>query len=374
MRKFICVSVILIYGVFLFFLAGCAGKSSSESEEVKLVSLEPFFSLKKTANRAVTIVAAGDVNFGDGVTPILSQMGIFWPWEDVNETFSSADIAFVNLECAVSSKGYPVAGKEFTFRGPVDSVKGLKKAGVDVVSLANNHSKDYGKEALVDTMANLAANQIAWCGAGNDLNEAYYPAVLDIRGNSVAFLAFTSIVPAGWTATEKEPGCAITWNRKKVLEAIQRAKKNHDFVVVSYHWGVELATSPNGEQVSLAKLSIDSGADLVLGHHPHVAQGLQLYKNRLIAYSLGNFIFSPPREISSKTLLLSVLLDEKGVVQAKITPVRIRSCKPIVMRGDEAVTWLSVLKDYSAPLGTDLKISGAYGYIDARAANVSQSR
>lgn len=377
MRKFVFLSLIEILVILSFpflLLAGCARKSTSALDDVKLTSFKPLFSMREAAERTITIVAVGDVNFGDGVAPYLSRMGVNWPWEDVSRTLSSADIAFLNLECAISSRGSPVAGKEFTFRGPVDSVKGLEKAGVDVVSLANNHSKDFGKDALLDTMRLLAASQVAWCGAGSNSKEAYCPAVLEIRGSTVAFLAFTSIVPAGWPATDEEPGCAITWNRQKVLETIKRAKKNHDFVIVSYHWGVELATSPSGDQVSLAKLSIDSGADLVLGHHPHVVQGFQLYKNRLIAYSLGNFIFYPPREISSKTLLLSVLLNKSGVVQAKITPARIRSCRPIVMRGEEALSWLGTLRDYSARLGTELRVTDSYGYIDARASHTSHSK
>ncbi len=365
-------AAIIIFSVTLFSFTGCGKKGAPLSENVRKASFKPLFSLRKTAADRITVIAAGDVNFGDGVTPYLTRMGVNWPWENVGDLLSSADIAFVNLECAISSRGAPVAGKEFTFRGPVDSVKGLKTAGVDVVSLANNHSKDYGSVALIDTMRYLASSNIAWCGAGNNLDEAYCPAVIEVRGKSVAFLAFTSIVPAGWPATDSEPGCAITWNKERVLKAIERAKTNHDFVVVSYHWGVELATCPNGDQVSLAQLSIDSGADLVLGHHPHVVQGFQVYKNRLIAYSLGNFIFYPPREISSKTLLLSVLLDRNGVIQAKVLPVQIRSCRPIPMRGEFASSWLSTLKDYSSRLGTDLRITNSHGYIDARASNAPQ--
>ncbi|MBN1289395.1 MAG: CapA family protein, partial [Actinobacteria bacterium] len=271
---------------------------------------------------------------------------------------------FVNLECCLSTTGSPVAGKEFCFRGPPESAAGLFSAGVDVVSLANNHSKDYGTAALVETFSNLRANGVKWCGAGNNSAEAFAPAIVDVRGQKIAFLAFNGIVPSGWPATASEPGCATTWDRGRVSETIAAADSTSDYVVASFHWGVELDTSPNVSEMELAHLAVDSGADLVLGHHPHVVQGFELYKDRLIAYSLGNYIFGPPREISAKTLTLVVLLTPEGLVQAKLVPMHISSCRPVQMTGGPAQAWIDAVAGYSRQLGTEVSFRGGYGFIE----------
>jgi poly-gamma-glutamate capsule biosynthesis protein CapA/YwtB (metallophosphatase superfamily) len=321
-----------------------------------------------TGQTGVTIAAAGDVNFGDGVTPTLTAGGLGYPFANVSGIFESADFSFVNLECAISSQGAPVGGKEFTFRGPADSAGALVDGGIRVVSLANNHSKDWGTAAFQETMAHLKEAGIAWCGAGNNAGEAYSPAVLTARGRKVAFVAFTGIIPDGWPATATSPGCATTTDRERVARTVREARAGADFVVASFHWGIELATSPNQEQRQLAHLAVDSGADLVLGHHPHVVQGFELYKNRLIAYSLGNYVFSPPREISSKTLTLVALLGENGLVQAKIVPNVISGCHPVVLSGAAASQWLGTVAGYSSGLGTTMKVSGGRGFISGAAA------
>lgn len=319
-------------------------------------------------DRAVTVAGAGDVNLGDGVTPYLTSNGVNYPWKDARDVFGVADIAFVNLECCIASVGTPVSGKEFCFRGPADSAAGLRWAGVDVVSLANNHTKDYGAEALRETLTHLDENAIAWCGAGENATGAYSPAVVVTHGMKVALVAFTSVVPSGWPATSSGAGCATTWDHERVAGVIADAGEAGDYVVASFHWGIELQTSPNSQQRELAHLAVDSGADLVLGHHPHVVQGFELYKNRLIAYSLGNFVFSPPRAISAKTLTVTAMLGPGGLIKARVVPMTIRFCRPLTMSGGAAGSWLETVREYSSDLGTDVTIVGERGYISGDAA------
>ncbi len=354
--------------------SGCGSSRNVDTEGKNPGGLElPFAELAERSKALVTVAGAGDVNFGDGVTPYLSSGGADYPWESASAVFTNADLGFVNLECCISSDGTPAPGKAYTFRGPVDSAAGLSRAGVKVVSLANNHSKDFGTGALLETFAHLKETNVAYCGAGNNAAEAYSPVVLTAHGRKVAFLAFTWVFPEGWQATESSPGCAVTVDHDRVASSIKDAKSKSDFVVVSFHWGIELATSPDAEQRELAHLAVDSGADLVLGHHPHVVQGLELYRNRLIAYSLGNFVFSPPREISSKTFAVMAVLGPEGLVQAKIVPMVISACRPVIISGSAAASWLGTVAGYCQELRTGMTIRNERGFIDGNPAQTGGS-
>ena len=351
----------------ILLIAGCLGSSGSAD----LPSLSALWKSAAaecaSANGLVSLSAGGDVNFGDGVTSSLVSGGMSYPFAGVSQAFESTDLSFVNLECCISSTGSPVAGKEFTFEGPADSAEALKIGGIKVVSMANNHSKDYGAAAFLETLGHLKQNGVAYCGAGRDATEAYSPAVLDARGQKVAFLAFTAIIPDGWPATASTPGTAITWDHKKVAQSIRDARAKADYVVVSFHWGIELATSPNSEQRELAHLAVDSGADVVLGQHPHVVQGFELYKNRLIAYSLGNFVFSPPDAVSARSAMLMALMGKGGLVEAKVVPVQITGERPVIVNGAAADAWAGTIASYSKALGTTMTVTGGRGYIEGGA-------
>ncbi len=351
-------------------LLGCG---QSTEREHKIGNIVDFSSAFKAIEPLVTLAFVGDVNLGDGVAPYISSYGVDYTWANVREVLQSVDLAFANLECALSSGGSAVPGKSFCFRGTPDSAQGLVNAGIDVVSLANNHSKDYGVSALRDTFSILGNQSIRYCGAGENSAWAYQPSVLEVRGKKVAFVAFSDILPYDWPATAERPGVASTRDRNKVAETVRAADREADYVVASFHWGIELATAPNGTQKELAHLAVDAGADVVVGHHPHVVQGFEFYNGRLIAYSLGNFIFSPPREISAKTLLLEICLGPQGVIQAKVIPARISGCRPVIMGTEEGNSWLSTVRGYCSGLDTDLTIVAGRGYILPRGGTVQES-
>ncbi len=357
---------LIIAMVVMLAGGGCGGADSSSKATPRLGTVIKNLAGGLEKSQMITIAAGGDVNFGDGVTPTLNANGLSYPFENVAGIFESNDFSFVNLECCISSEGSPVGGKEFTFRGPPDSARALVSGGIKIVSMANNHSKDYGTAAFLDTLAHLKQSGVAWCGAGANAAEAYAPSVLESRGMKIAFVAFTGIIPDGWPAGASSPGCATTTDHARVAAAIKDARSKADYVVASFHWGIELATSPNEEQRRLAHLAVDSGADLVLGHHPHVVQGFEVYKNRLIAYSMGNYVFSPPREISGKTLTLVALLGPGGLVQAKVVPTVISGCHPVIMSGAPATSWLSTIAGYSRGLGTSLVVNGARGFVNGK--------
>ena len=355
--------------IALLALPGCLGGSGQPAELTSLSALwKSAAQATASSNGLVTLSAAGDVNFGDGVTPTLTAGGLDYPFSGVGQALESTDLSFVNLECCISSVGSPVPGKEFTFRGPPDSAEALSAGGVKVVSLANNHTKDFGAAALEETFGHLKQEGIAYCGAGRNAAEAYSPAVLEARGKKVAFVAFTWVIPDGWPATATSPGCATTSDRARVAATIRDARGKADYVVASFHWGIELATSPNSEQRDLAHLAVDSGADMVLGHHPHVVQGFELYRNRLIAYSLGNFVFSPPRPESARSVMLMTLMGPGGLVEAKVVPAVISGCRPVILNGSAADAWAGTIAAYSKALGTTMNVAGGRGYISGGAA------
>jgi len=304
----------------------------------------------------VTLATAGDVNLD--LDQFDQGYGYEYPWAGVAGLLQDADLAFANLECAISYRGSPVPGKAFTFRGSPQALPAMREAGIDVVSHANNHARDFGTEAIVDSIFFLAQSGPASCGSGTDYGTAHTPAYLNANGLRVAFLAYSDVNWPGWEAGVGYPGVASAADGAGIAQDITTARTRADLVVVSFHWGIEREYVANGRQRSLAHLAIDCGADLVLGHHPHVIQGFEIYKGRLIAYSLGNFVFNPGYSQCNYTILAQITLDADGFRHAAIYPALIVNGKPSLMSGTEAAVWLRQVAGLSAAMGTPVTISG----------------
>lgn len=306
---------------------------------------------------SLTVAAGGDVLGDRGVGLYMDQHGGPAVLDKVRPFLETSHLAFVNLECPISDKGTAKAGKEYTFRGRTVLAQGLVSAGIDVVSLANNHVLDYGQQAFLDTIRRLDAAGVAHAGAGADSSAAAAPALLITPAGTVAFLAFTEIIPSGFVATSKTGGInPITQDRKKMLADIAAAAKTVDFVIVSVHWGIEYADNANQSQRTLAHQMVDAGADLILGHHPHVIQGLELYKDRLIAYSLGDFVFDHYSRRTGEAFVLQVSIPAEGPPSIEVVPVYLNDSTgvPGPVDGEAADVILQRLIRLSAPLGLDL--------------------
>ncbi len=278
----------------------------------------------------------------------------------------SSDLTFANLECALSHRGSPVPGKAFTFRGSPEAIPHMREAGVDVVSLANNHTRDYGAEAMVDTLACLDQNGVAHGGSGANYSTAHEPAYIDAQGLRVAFLAYSYIGFGGWSgwwAAPGYPGVAYAGDTAGMVADVQAAGSNSDLVVVSFHWGIEKDYTPNAREINLARLAVDSGADLILGHHPHVVQGFEIYKGKLIAYSLGNFVFNPGSAECRYTILTQIQQNSEGFLSATIYPVYISGGRPSIMGGSEAQSLLSRVAGMSAGLGMPITVGDGVAHI-----------
>lgn len=213
------------------------------------------------------------------------------PFKAFASILDSSDITIGNLECAVGTSGKK-EDKPFTFMAHPRVLPVLKKH-FTAVSLANNHSADFGTEAFIRTMALLDQSGPLYFGGGKTINDAHQPAIFDIKGQRIAVLGYNEFFPRSFEALHDRAG--IAWSEDDyVVFDIKEAKRRHkaDFVIVFPHWGIEHEKTASSRQVALAHLMIDNGADAVIGGHPHVTQNIETYKGKPIFYSLGNFVFN----------------------------------------------------------------------------------
>ncbi len=324
------------------------------------VAEEPTAPPEPSGPATITIAAVGDMIFDRQVKKLIESKGGLEPLRHVAEHLAAADIAVGNLESPLSSAGTKNTAKDVTFRGDPRAVEGLSAAGFDFLALANNHVLDYGPDALSDTVSLLDGAGIAHAGAGMNRAEAWQPAVREIDGTSVAFLSFSHILPAGFIATDSKAGLAPgRTDMAAVAEAVRAAKAEHDYVIVSFHWGVEYKDDANGDQVRDGRTAVDAGADMVLSHHPHVIQGIEFYNGSLIAYSLGDFVFDHYSRKTGEAFILDAELGPHGVANVRATPVYLQGFgQPKFVSGQEATVILERLKKISGPHGTSVVIEG----------------
>jgi poly-gamma-glutamate capsule biosynthesis protein CapA/YwtB (metallophosphatase superfamily) len=279
--------------------------------------------------RPLRLASVGDVNLGDAPGAAIAADGPRYPWESAGAALRKADIAFGNLECAVSDRGTPFP-KQFNFRAAPGALEGLRRhAGIDVLNLANNHVGDFGPDAMLDTVQAVERLGMLAVGAGRDLRRASAPRVVERLGLRIAFVGFSNILPAEFAATEEGPG--VTWaTPDAVARAVRAARRRSDVVVATFHWGIEKATFETAEQQQLAGIAADAGANLVIGAHPHVLQPLRREGAALVAYSLGNFVFGAQSSATATTGILETDLTAEGVAAARWRRGRIVGGRPVL--------------------------------------------
>ena len=255
-----------------------------------------------------TLLAGGDVLM-DRSEP----QGID-PFEFIEPPLASADIAVVNSEMVISDRGTPL-DKDYVFRAPPSAALRMAAAGIDVASLANNHAKDFGPTALVDTIGLLEEAGVVALGAGATDSEAYRYRILEVGTKAtVAFVGVSMVVPWGFPAGPDTPGIASARPPSRILESVREASAVADVVIALVHWGIERSTCPNAHQEEFAQDLFDAGADAVIGHHPHVLQPVEFADGRLVAYSLGNFIWHARWGITGDTGVLQIDFDGGEIV------------------------------------------------------------
>lgn len=290
----------------------------------------------------VTLMFGGDVTLSDELTPVAGK-DYGWAFSGLEE-YLQADLAMVNLETPLTNFIGRDINKQINFKADPESVKVLTAGGVDLVTLANNHTMDFEEPGLVETIETLDQAGIRHLGAGRDAKEARRPQIIEVKGQRIAYLSYNDndVRAAG-------DGKAGTNSRhnEQVAEDIRAIRGQVDWTIVNYHWGVELADYPGDWQIDLARFTIDQGADLVVGHHSHVLQGAEIYKGRPIVYSLGDFIFGGNARTNYDTAVLKVSLKGRNM-KVEFLPVEVSKSQPKVVKGEKGDRILKHLEQISS--------------------------
>ncbi|NTW14635.1 MAG: CapA family protein [Candidatus Moranbacteria bacterium] len=290
---------LLLWLAFLLFFHG--GINSAYAEEIG----------------GIRLVFGGDVTLASWYGTLAGSNDPAWPFLKLRPYFMTADLVMVNCETAITDRGV-IQPKEFNFRMKPELVAAFTQNGISLVTIANNHVCDYGKVGLEDTISYLDRAGIGHVGAGMNLTEARKPVWRMIKGKRFAFLAYGNYS----SATADRYGVAYR-DPSYVVADIRSAKKmGADYVVVNFHWGAERAKSPSLSDKGIAHAAVDAGADIVVGHHPHVLQPVEIYRGKIIAYSLGNFVFGGNRNPGKDSALLEVTVTD-SYIDYRLVPIRI---------------------------------------------------
>lgn len=276
-----------------------------------LLALCALLALSAAQADPLRLVFVGDVMLDDGPGRAIAAGRD--PLAPFAAQLRDADFTIGNLECPIATVGKPLDNKIFSFRADPRVVP-LLKGRFDALAVANNHSGDYGKAAFLETLAHLDGAGIPYFGGGRDLASAHAPLWIARQGLRIAVLSYNEFKPRSFEASPQQPG--IAWSEdSQVLGDIRAARAaGADLVIPFMHWGWESELRPNERQRQLARAMIDAGADVVVGGHPHVTQGAEYYRGKLIVYSLGNFVFDGFDAPEAKRgWLLRLTLDRQGL-------------------------------------------------------------
>lgn len=304
------------------------------------------------------IVAVGDIMLDGTARPVLSEKGYDHPFVQMRQFFDGAHIVFGNLEGPLTTRGKPEQEKTYVFRSPPDKVsQALKNAGFNVLSLANNHTLDYGPHGLADTIQALDSVGIFHAGAGANVHEARRPVIMEAAGKRIAILAYSLTLPENFYAGRKTPGTAFG-HAAFIRADVESARRQANIVLVSFHWGQEGKTRLREYQTRLGRLAIDAGAVAVIGHHPHILQGVERYKDGVILYSLGNFTFGSYSNQAKVSAVAELTFADESLATLRLYPINVNNFEvvfqPQPLIGAAATPVVDTLRSLSAFLKTEL--------------------
>lgn len=346
-----------LFLMFVMYLGLFSGSGFSITETSEIVSNQDVIE----QDNEIEISFVGDVTFVNPLEKHSLKHGYDYPWKHVEKYFADDDISMINLETAVTSKGTKMPEKEFNFRSKPKHAEQMKKISIEYAALANNHTLDYGRDGFLDTLSNLKKNGIKYGGGGENLTTALEPAVFDIEGKKVGILSYSRVIPTvDWYATSKRSGLVGAYDSqlKGVLEQIKKLDNKYDLLIVSVHWGKMYKDYPRKEEEIAARKLVDAGADMIIGHHPHVMQGIEVYKGKPIFYSMGNFIFPNLGGKSDITFIGKAKLENDTFSKIEMIPCKIVSGRPIPLEGDERIKAIRDLKVLSKKYKTEIDDEG----------------
>ncbi len=297
------------------------------------------------------IRVTGDMSLADNweIMPKLKSRGkglLGVMSEDTVKALQTADITLVNNEFTYSKRGEPLADKTHTFRADPDNVSVFNELGVDIVSLANNHAYDYGPDAFSDTMDTLKGAKIPYIGGGADLKEAKKPFYFIVEGRMVGFSAATKAEKHRLTpeATDTTSGVLRTYDPSKYIEVLESVEKECDYNIAYVHWGKEGSHEIEDGLREMGAQFIDAGADIVIGAHAHLLQGIEYYNGKPIVFNLGNFLFNAKTMDSG---ILELTVDQNGL-GCRFIPCVQSGCFVKTVEGDEAARVLQFMNSLSS--------------------------
>ncbi|MDX1958106.1 MAG: CapA family protein [Leptospiraceae bacterium] len=316
--------------------------------------------------KTVRVLVGGDVMFAWGLREIMEKKGFYSPVENLQDLFNEADLKMVNLETPVADRDEEMdKDKSYVFNAKKEELKLLQKLDIQLVFLANNHTMDYGKIGLEDTFKNLDEMKIQYVGAGNDLQEAFKPKRIEVFGQK---FRITSVSATGETrlfATNKNSGAA-PYDLNRILK-IPNSGEVGDLDIAAVHWGREYNPEPTVQQVRDARAMIDAGYIAVVGHHPHIPTGVEKYKNGIIFYSLGNFLFGSRHQYLNHNILGLLHFQNQKLVLCELIPIfgkyQTGEHKIYPLEGKEAKDFLEEIAYLSSKLNTTVEIRNDRGYI-----------
>lgn len=344
--------IFLYYISILLFMQGCA--STGNRSEIKPPPLKVYDS-----PGMLEMVLTGDIMFGRRLEPLVEKYGVNYPVEGILERINTCPIVFGNLESPFvyeeNVDKLKKNGKKSVYLYAEDEMaKSFKSAGFNVLSLANNHTLDYGQDGIKQTMEILEHNSIKYGGIRiGDLSLPNEPVIMEYNGVKVGFLCYSRVSPGSFSSTPKKYG-TVPGTYKVIKRDIKNARDKADILIVYMHWGLE-GRKVQKRQRTLGRGFIDLGADMVIGSHTHLFQDVEKYKGKYIFYGLGNFIFDMREEPTKYSAFVKVKVAGKKIKKAMITPVYLKDYRPEIMT-DKA----EIDKFLAGIKLKDLKISEIY--------------
>lgn len=315
----------LIFGI-LFSASVWSMFNRTKSEKTPQMAFENAALVEKIEIPTITepdfvkLFFAGDLMLDRGVRKSVTKnlngdYNKLFENTDLLNLLKNSDIAFANLEGTASDKGRDKHNL-YSFRMDPVVVSAFKNAGISIVSVANNHIGDWGRDAYIDSLTRLKESGILYTGGGINSEEAEMPAIIEKYGIKIGFIGFSDVGPNEMKVGENTAGLLLASN-PRFSEIVKNASTQVDYLIVSFHWGEEYKPKNNARQKYLAHKAIDAGAKIIIGHHPHVIQNTEMYKDSFIAYSLGNFIFDQSwSEPTMQGMLLEIKLNKNGSMTA----------------------------------------------------------
>jgi hypothetical protein len=324
-----------------------------------------------------SILCLGDILLVNEAERRVIYSGEEYPFQKIQHELLKYDFVFANLEAPVTERGSPFSGKAYSFRMNPAISQCINKLKIDVVSISNNHLMDYGVPGLEDTLSYLQKQGIKYSGGGKNLTEARRPALLKYGATRMFIFSYCNRPPNQYYALEGRPGIAPI-DTGMIKSDIAYHKTGNDVALVSLHWGIEQTHIPQSYQVRIAHEIIDSGADAIIGHHPHWPQGIEIYKGKPIIYSLGNLINGFYNPVERDNIGVALYFAGAKLEKIKVLPIAGQNRKiefqPYLLAGDPAEKCLSLIQGLSKKLGTVMEIRNDAGFVPLNQNSVDISK